>query len=109
MTERRRYERVPFFCEVSLTALPEGLTFPARTVDISLGGVGLMTPAAFEPSQTVSLFFRLQDGYEPEQESRVMGRVVNLRADTDANLIGVEFFEPLSPAGNPRLLKKFMK
>jgi c-di-GMP-binding flagellar brake protein YcgR len=106
--DRRRFERVQFFCEVQLTALPEGKVFPGRTLDISLGGVGLVMQAALKPGQMVAVSFLLRDKSGAEIGNRVLGRVVNLRADADANLIGVEFVEPLSQSGNPRLFSKVM-
>jgi c-di-GMP-binding flagellar brake protein YcgR len=106
--ERRRFERVQFFCEVQLTALPEGKVYTARSLDISLGGVGLVVQTGFKPGQKVAVSFLLGDKPGAEIGNRVLGRVANLRADADANLIGVEFNEPLSQAANPRLFGKIM-
>src|SRR5262249_41378611 len=106
--ERRRFERVQFFCEVQLTALPEGKVYAARSLDISLGGVGLVVQASFKPGQIVAVSFLLGDKLGAEIGNRVMGRVANLRADADANLIGVEFDEPLNHSANPRLFRKVM-
>ena len=42
---RRRFERVPFFCRVVVTAAAKhGPPLEGRSVDISLGGVGLCAP-----------------------------------------------------------------
>jgi c-di-GMP-binding flagellar brake protein YcgR len=106
--ERRRFERVQFFCEVQLTTLPEGKVYSARTLDISLGGVGLVMQTSFKPGQTVAVSFLLGNKPGAEIGNRVPGRVVNLRADADANVIGVEFNEPLSQSANPRLFAKVM-
>src|SRR5262249_39494719 len=99
--QRRRYERVPFFADVTLRALPNGPSVPARTLDLSLGGVGLVTGAAFTPGQSVSVIFDLVDAAKRSTKFEVVGRVVNLNADLDANRLGVEFVEPLSAANTP--------
>lgn len=107
--ERRRYERIPFFCEASVTTLPDGPTFPARTVDVSLGGVGLVAGIALERGQIVSICFSFRDPDGAEKPERMIGRVAYLRVDTDANQIGVEFFELLNRASSPRLLSRILK
>lgn len=109
MSNRRRFDRVPFFSDVSVTALPDGPTIPARSLDISLGGVGLVTQVALAPGQTVALIFSLPNGSRQENGQRVLGQVVNLRADCDVNYVGVEFLEPLSHTGSPHLVNKFLK
>jgi len=57
MIEQRRYERVPFLCEVIVAILPGRTTERARSLDISLGGVGLISPSAIEPGRLVELSF----------------------------------------------------
>ena len=109
MTDRRRFERVQFFCEVSIAILPDGPTISAHSVDVSLGGAGLVTQVAIELGQSVALSFSLGNQSGEEIENRVMARVVNFRADPDVNHIGVEFLELLSHSRNPHLLKKFLK
>jgi c-di-GMP-binding flagellar brake protein YcgR len=109
MINLRRFERIQFFCDVSLTVLPDGPTVEAHCVDISLGGVGLVTLAALGLGQTVALAFSLRDEAGKTVVNRVMGRVVHLRADPDANRVGVEFLEILSPSASPQLSKKVLK
>src|SRR5690242_12567790 len=103
MIELRRFERIPFFCEVSLTVLPDGPRADAHSVDISLGGVGLVTRAALAPGQTVALAFSVRDESGKLVVDRVLGRVAHLRADPDANRVGVEFLEILSSSTSPHL------
>ena len=105
--QRRRYERAPFFVDVSLRALPKGTVSPGRSIDLSLGGVGLVTGAVFTPGQEVSIVFHLPGtGPRKRIDVEVTGRVVNLNADVDANRIGVEFLEPLGPSRGPELVER---
>ncbi|HEY1602006.1 MAG TPA: PilZ domain-containing protein [Pirellulales bacterium] len=109
MNERRRFERVPFFCDVSLTALPDGPTFEAHSFDISLAGVGLAAPRALAPGCMVTLSFTLRDGSGKETVNKVSGRVARCDADADVNRLGVEFLEPLSASASPQLMRRIMK
>jgi c-di-GMP-binding flagellar brake protein YcgR len=107
--ERRRYERAPFFADVTLRALPNGPSAAARTLDLSLGGVGLVSGAAFTPGQLVNVVFYLVDAAKRSVKVEVVGRVVNLNAETDANRIGVEFVDPLSASKTPELVNRLQK
>jgi c-di-GMP-binding flagellar brake protein YcgR len=107
--QRRRYERAPFFADVTLRAFPNGPSVPARTLDLSLGGVGLVTGAAFTPGQLVSVTLYLVDSAKRSTKVEVVGRVVNLNADVDANRLGVEFVEPLSAAKTPELVDRLQR
>ncbi len=109
MIDRRRYERVQFLCEVELTALSNGSPVQARSLDISLGGVGLITQTSFEPGQIIALAFHLKDTRGREVVEKVVGKVVHLRADADGNRVGVEFLEPLHDSTQPRLMAKLEK
>jgi len=109
MYNLRRFERIQFFCEVSLTVLPDGPTVEAHSVDISLGGVGLVTQAAVGMGQTVALGFSLRDESGKNIVNRVLGRVAHLRAEPDANRVGVEFLEVLSASVSPQLSNKVLK
>jgi len=109
MMNLRRFERIQFFCDVSLTVLPDGPTVEAHSVDISLGGVGLVTQAAVGTGQTVALAFSVRDESGKAIVNKVLGRVVHLRAEPDANRVGVEFLEILSASVSPQLSKRVMK
>jgi c-di-GMP-binding flagellar brake protein YcgR len=109
MINLRRFERIAFFCDVALTVLPDGPTVEAHSVDISLGGVGLVTQASVGTGQTVAMAFSLRDESGKTIVNRVMGRVVHLRAEPDANRVGVEFLETLSPSVSPQLSKRVLK
>ena len=105
MVNRRRYERVPFYCAVTLTAPPEAAEVAARTIDVSLGGVGLACPTAPAVGRVVTLTFHLGRGGGPTVAERVAGRVANVCCDPDVNRIGVEFAAPLDRAANPALVR----
>jgi c-di-GMP-binding flagellar brake protein YcgR len=101
--DRRNYTRVPFHKSVTVEALPDGPTIEARTIDISLGGVGITCRAAFSKGQSLAVVFRLDDRKLGACVERVPGRVVNLVADEGCNRVGVEFAESLHEAKFPAL------
>jgi c-di-GMP-binding flagellar brake protein YcgR len=106
--DRRRYERVPFNCRVTMVPASRGAAAPGQATDISLGGAGIMTAASFEKGQVVTVSFLMRDARQQEVINEVVGRVVNLRADYDANRVGVEFLEPLSEHRQPELTRRVL-
>ena len=103
--QKRRYVRIPFFKKVTVTpAVGDGAAFEAYTFDISLGGVGLASPAPLPTGSGVELTFHLMKGTD-EVSERVAGRVVHLRYDDDASRMGVEFVEPLNSGIAPALTR----
>jgi hypothetical protein len=106
--EKRAYERVPFFCPVLIAPKPGGISAEARTVDVSIGGVGMVCSGTMvvRPGANVEVTFRLTDPKKGPCEEVVVGRVVNLVADPNGCRIGVEFLEPLRPDTHPRLFRK---
>jgi c-di-GMP-binding flagellar brake protein YcgR len=106
--ERRSYERVGFLCRVALAVRPGAPPLEARSVDLSMGGAGIVTSAALQVGQTVGLTFFLKDARQQEVRDQVQGRVVNLKADLDCNRVGVEFLEPLHESKNPALVRKLL-
>jgi hypothetical protein len=108
MAELRKYERVGFLCRIELTVLPEGVPQAARSIDLSLGGVGVITQAAFSVGQMVAATFFLTGPDDGEAKVRVIGRVARLAADVDANVLGVQFLSPLTEAEFPRLVDKLL-
>jgi c-di-GMP-binding flagellar brake protein YcgR len=109
MTNRRRYERVPFFCDLSLTSLSGVTAVAAHSFDISVGGVGVVAQVSLEPGCTVTLAFSLPDKSGRKVVNQVNGRVVRCDADSEANRLGIEFFEPLTAATSPQLIERIMK
>lgn len=106
MQSQRRYERVPFFCPVELTAMPEGKTFPARSLDVSLGGVGVLSQTGLEREHLVSVAFVFDGDPKKRVCETLMGRVASFRADDSGNVLGIEFLEPVSDAKHPTLARK---
>ena len=109
MMERRRYERVNLFCRVTLAGPEGGRAFEGSTVDISLGGVGVISSASYAIGAGVAVTFHLSDQNGREAPCRVLGRVASLRADTEVNRIGIEFQEPLREAAQPLLVRKILR
>ncbi|HEX4132267.1 MAG TPA: PilZ domain-containing protein [Pirellulales bacterium] len=105
---RRRFERVPFFCKVQLTAHAEHLSVEAHTCDLSLGGVKVAAPVALPTGSNVSLDFSLADKAGDKTIENVDGRVMRCDADVEANYLGIEFTRPLSAVGTPHLFQRLM-
>lgn len=108
MLELRRYERVAFPGKLELTAMPGGAPQPARSLDLSLGGVGAITQSVFPVGQLVTTTFFLKGASEEEVEDQVVGRIVHLSAAADANTVGIQFLYPLTEAEHPGLVCKLM-
>jgi c-di-GMP-binding flagellar brake protein YcgR len=105
--DRRVYERVPFFCQVVVAARPGAYATEARTVDISLGGVGVFCAGTLflRPGSSVSVTFRLADPHQGFCEEVIMGKVANAAADSDGCRYGIEFLDPIKPSTHPRLAR----
>lgn len=104
--ERRRYERVAWFCPLHLTVLPNGPALECESFDISLGGVGIAGSVMLERGKSVRVLFHIRNGTKETIDEEVMGRVAYSRADEDGNRLGIEFLEPIKEAANPALAKK---
>jgi c-di-GMP-binding flagellar brake protein YcgR len=91
-----------------MTVLPHGKPVVSQSVDISLGGVGIVTSGHFEPGQQVAVAFALRNHRQQEAVEKVIGRVAHLRAEEGGNLIGVEFLEPLAESSAPLLTRKIL-
>jgi c-di-GMP-binding flagellar brake protein YcgR len=105
MDDRRRYERVAFFCPLQVTLLPSGPTVPGSSFDISLGGVGLTANIAMERGQSVFVYFQIRGPSHELTEEGVLGRVAYVRSDEDGNRIGVEFLETIRASSSPALAR----
>jgi hypothetical protein len=106
MQQRRRYERVAFYCPVHLTALPNGPAVPGWTFDISVGGVGLVAETWLECWQTVSVRFHLNCGSSEGVDEDVLGRVAYCQAEDECNRIGIEFSDTVRESTHPVLTRK---
>jgi c-di-GMP-binding flagellar brake protein YcgR len=78
-----------------------------RTMDISLGGVGLSCPVspAIRLGESIAVIFRLVQPHSDPVEERLLGRVAWARAEVDYCLIGVEFLEPVHPVSHPAVTR----
>jgi hypothetical protein len=108
MERLRKYERVSFMCQLELTAVPDGTPEPARALDLSLGGVGVITQAHFSVGEMVKVTFFLKDAAHGESKDDVSGQVARLTADVDANMLGIQFLNPLTEAEHARLVGKLL-
>jgi hypothetical protein len=106
MLGQRRYERVAFFCPLQLTVLPDGPTVPARSFDISIGGVGITTEILLERGRAVQIQFQLPNGSKERIVEDILGRVAYCRADEDGDRMGIEFLETIREAAHPALARK---
>jgi hypothetical protein len=101
----RKYERATFLCQVSMSA-GGGAAIQTSSVDISLGGVGLISPVLVQMGQAVTLAFHLKNSAHVPIVEGVQGRVVFIRSEVDGHRLGVEFYEPLHRSRNPHLTRK---
>ena len=106
MAERRGYIRVPFFTKV--VVLPQAATASvesAHSIDISLGGVGLVCQSALPIGQPVSLTFYLPTATGEVPQGPVPGRVTGVRFENNTSILGVEFDHTLERRLVPELVR----
>ena len=104
--EQRQYQRVQFFAKVTLTPAG-GKTIEGNSIDLSLGGIGVMSPKFIAVGQTVSVGFQTTDRAKGKiVVEEAMGKVIRTRSDEQCTLVVVQFLEPLSRALNPRVVAK---
>jgi c-di-GMP-binding flagellar brake protein YcgR len=101
--EKRRYARLNFFCDLTVTPLPNGKPRPANSVDLSLGGVGICAEYSLNRDQIVQIDFHLRDENHQETIEQIIGKVAYSRSDEDGTRIGVEFMKPIQESDNPVL------
>jgi hypothetical protein len=105
---RRRYERVAFNCPVLAWPLGGGPMHSSRSVEISLGGVRIVSTLSASPGELLRLEFHLkEDGGIVREE--VAGRVVNVTVDGCLNALGIEFAEPLAEHRQPALVSRIRR
>ncbi len=104
--EQRHYERLPFYCRLQLTILPNGPVVSARSFDISAGGVGITTNILLNRGQSVRVRFHLPNGLYKRIREDVVGHVAYSCADEDGNRIGIEFEETIQESRQPVLAQK---
>jgi hypothetical protein len=104
--DKRRYERVAFFCPLQLTELQSGATVPASSFDISMGGVGLTTRIALDRGKAVCVRFCFPHESNEGVFEEVLGQVAYCRSDEDGSRIGVEFLQVVRESAQPVLARK---
>ena len=108
MKELRKYERVRFLCRLEVAAIPDGEPRPASSVDLSLGGVGVVTQATFSVGQLVTVTFFLADSTSAGIQDPVVGRVAHFSADVNSNRVGIQFLQPLKEKEHERLVGRLI-
>jgi c-di-GMP-binding flagellar brake protein YcgR len=103
---KRKFERVPFFCEVSVTSLDNGCALHANSFDISLGGVGMTMAASLPVNSLVQVGFHLKNNQQKAVVENIRGRIAYSRAFEDGNYLGVEFLDLPTAATCPELTRK---
>lgn len=106
MRLKRGYERVSFFCRVTIARLPGGPPFEAQCVDINLGGAGISSRSLVPVGQFITISFHIRTAARKEVVEQVFGKVVRAASDIDGHYLGVAFDEPLRPSRNPELRRK---
>lgn len=104
--DKRQYQRVQFFAKVTLTPAG-GKAIEGNSIDLSLGGIGVMSPKFIAVGQTVTVGFPMPgraSGNVVVEEA--MGKVIRTRSDEQCTLVVVQFHEPLSRSLNPRIVAK---
>jgi c-di-GMP-binding flagellar brake protein YcgR len=101
----RRYERVAFYSPVMAWAFAGGAKHESRSVDISLGGVRIVTSLSASPGELLWLRFEVKENGRSVLEE-VAGRVVRVVADDRLNALGIEFLEPLTESRQPALVRR---
>jgi c-di-GMP-binding flagellar brake protein YcgR len=99
----RCYQRVTFLRGATIRRPSVGAAIEARTVDISIGGVGLVAPKPLTVGEVVTDEFPLEGPDRRALVEGVAGRVVHSAFDLDGYKVGVEFLEPLSHRSSPEL------
>jgi hypothetical protein len=103
MLEQRRYQRVAFYCGLQLTVLPNGPTIPARSFDLSVGGVGITSDLLLNRGQAVRIRFHLRNGSKEWTDEDILGRIAYACADESGNRMGIEFLETIQKSTKPAL------
>jgi c-di-GMP-binding flagellar brake protein YcgR len=105
--ERRVYERAPYFGRVTVSIPAHAPPVEGRTMDISLGGVGLSCPvsSAIRSGESIAVTFHLVQPRSGPVEERLLGRVAWIRTEAQCCLLGIEFLEPVHPVLNPAVTR----
>jgi c-di-GMP-binding flagellar brake protein YcgR len=104
--DRRRYERATFLRRLVLEVSGDERRIEASSLDISLGGVGILSPVGVPRGQRVTVAFWLKNGGGETVIERVDGTVMGARSEVDGCRLGIEFTHPLRAELQPLLVAK---
>jgi hypothetical protein len=104
--DRRRFERVPFFTALTLSFMRGRPYVEGRTIDVSLGDVGLSCPEALSPGSFVSLAFRLRLRSHGEVVEQLIGRITRARSDEAGTTLVVKIIKTPNERSPPVLVRR---
>jgi c-di-GMP-binding flagellar brake protein YcgR len=99
---RRQFRRVPFRAQVTVNLSPHLASVEANVLDISLGGIRLLSSEPISKDMGIVLAFQFRNHLDAKSE-RISGHVIHVRMDDDAWEVGVQFDHALDPQSTPLL------
>jgi c-di-GMP-binding flagellar brake protein YcgR len=103
--DTRRCVRVPYFGKVTIVDPPNEAPIEARSIDISLNGVGLVSPKPLPVNTLVTLQFHLTNPNGTPTAEQVSGRVAYVRFESGTSVVGLEFLPVLDRLSPPVLVR----
>jgi PilZ domain len=100
--ERRQCGRVPFRTRVTVSLRTSQALVKANVLDISLNGVRLICAEPVTEGENALLEFRLKSGTGVQIE-QLWSRVIHVRMDDDAWVVGLKFKQVLDRQTTPLL------
>lgn len=100
--ERRRYEHVPFFAPMTISAAAGDKTCSGSCINISRGGVGFYSERFFRPGEKITLVMEIRQGSRKVPVS-IAARVIWARAEPEGAMLGAAFETPVTPSSQPVL------
>ena len=102
VTNRRRYEHIPFSVELTVVDLADNRRYKGHSVNFSLGGVGFYCERFFESGARVAVVPHLRG--VPEHRLRPITVTIRWsRVESDGAVMGAEFSQVLSATVHPEL------
>jgi PilZ domain len=91
----RRFERRRFLGDLIVRPLPGGSRFEANAINLNQGGVALFSSRSLAVGQSVELLFAKGLARDLPHEAK-SGKVAYVSVQTEGNIIGIAFAQPLS-------------
>jgi hypothetical protein len=101
----RKFERKRCVGEARVRQLPDGPSLAAQVLDLGQSGLALFVDQSLAKGQLVEVMFRVGQPAAKRGLDKRVGRVVRSRANSDGNVAGIAFSEPLDE-DEFRLLEK---